>query len=157
QGVKFHNGADFTSADVVATFNRILDETTKSVARANYLSIASMDTPDDNTIVFNLSEPNVPFLASLGTVNAAIVDSADIESGDVATIANGTGPFKLDKWTPDQTTTLTANADWWGDGPNIDGIEIRIIPDESSILAALRAGTVDFANLNDPLVATLLV
>ena len=157
QGVKFHNGADFTSADVVATFNRILDEATAAAARANYLSIASIDTPDDFTVVFNLSEPNVPFLAALATVNAAIVDSADIESGDVATVANGTGPFKLDKWTPDQTTTLTANADWWGDGPNIDGIEIRIIPDESSILAALRAGTVDFANLNDPLVATLLI
>jgi peptide/nickel transport system substrate-binding protein len=155
--VKFHNGADFTAEDVVATFNRILDEATAAAARANYLNIASIDTPDDFTVVFNLSEPDAPFLAALATVNAAIVDSADIESGDVATVANGTGPFKLDKWTPDQTTTLSANADWWGDGPNIDGIEIRIIPDEASILAALRAGTVDFANLNDPLVATLLV
>ena len=157
QGVKFHNGADFTAEDVVASFNRILDEATAAAARANYASIASIDTPDDYTVVFNLSEPNVPFLAALATVNAAIVDSDDIESGDVATVANGTGPFKLDNWTPDQTTTLSANADWWGDGPNVDGMEIRIIPDESSILAALRAGTVDFANLNDPLVATLLV
>jgi peptide/nickel transport system substrate-binding protein len=157
QGVTFHNGAEFTAEDVVATFNRILDEATAAAARANYLSIASIDTPDDYTVVFNLSEPDVPLLAALATTNAAIVDSADIESGDVATVANGTGPFSLTNWTPDETTTLTANAEWWGEGPNVDGIEIRIIPDEASILAALRAGTIDFALLNDPLVATLLI
>lgn len=157
QGVTFHNGAEFTAEDVVATFNRILDEETAAAARANYLSIASIDTPDDYTVVFNLSQADVPLLAALATTNAAIVDSADIESGDVATVANGTGPFKLDNWTPDETTTLSANADWWGEGPNVDGIEIRIIPDEASILAALRAGTIDFALLNDPLVATLLI
>jgi peptide/nickel transport system substrate-binding protein len=154
--VKFHNGADFTSEDVVATFNRILDEATGAAARSNYLNIASIDTPDDYTVVLNLSEPDVPLLTALASLNAAMVDSADIESGDVATVANGTGPFKLDSWTQDQTTTLLANADWWGDGPNIDGIQINIIPEEASILAALRAGTVDFALLNDPLVATLL-
>lgn len=56
QGVKFHNGADFTSADVAATFARILDEATGAAARANYLNIASIDTPDDYTVVFNLSD-----------------------------------------------------------------------------------------------------
>jgi len=157
EGVTFHNGAEFTAEDVVASFERILDEATAAAARANYLSIETMDTPDDYTVVFNLSAPDVPLLAALATTNAAIVDSADIESGDVATVANGTGPFKLDNWTPDQTTMLTANADWWGDGPFVDGIEVRIIPDETSILAALRAGTIDFALLNDPLVATLLI
>lgn len=157
QGVTFHNGAEFTAEDVVATFERILDEETAAAARANYLTIASIDTPDDYTVVFNLSEPDVPLLTALATTNAAIVDSADIESGDVATVANGTGPFILDNWTPEETTTLSANPDWWGEGPFVDGIEIRIIPDETSILAALRAGEIDFALLNDPLVATLLV
>jgi peptide/nickel transport system substrate-binding protein len=157
QGVTFHNGADFTSEDVVATMDRILDEATGAAARANYLTIASIDTPDDFTVVFNLSEPDVPLLTALATTNAAMVDSADIDSGDVATIANGTGPFKLENWTPEETTTLSTNADWWGGAPSYDGIEIRIIPDETSILAALRAGTIDFALMNDPLVATLLV
>ncbi len=156
QGVTFHNGAEFSAEDVVATFERILDEATAAAARANYLSIESIDTPDDFTVVFNLSQPDVPLLAALATTNAAIADSADIESGDIATVANGTGPFKLESWTPDETTNLSANADWWGEGPFVDGIEIRIIPDETSILAALRAGTIDFALLNDPLVATLL-
>lgn len=157
QGVTFHNGADFTAEDVVASMNRILDEATGAAARANYLSIASIDTPDEYTVVFNLSAPDVPLLAALATTNAAIADSADIESGDIATGANGTGPFMLESWTPEETTMLAANPDWWGEGPFVDGIDIRIIPDETSILAALRAGTIDFAILNDPLVATLLI
>jgi peptide/nickel transport system substrate-binding protein len=157
QGVKFHNGADMTSADVAASFARILDEATSASARANYLSIASIDTPDDYTVVFNLSQPDAPLLAALATTNAAVVDTADIESGDVSTVANGTGPFMLTTFTPDVETMLTSNADWWGGAPAIDGIDIRIIPSEASILASLRAGEIDFALLNDPLIATLLI
>jgi peptide/nickel transport system substrate-binding protein len=157
QGVTFHDGADFTAEDVVATFERILAEETAAAARANYLSIESIDTPDDFTVVFNLSQADVPLLAALATTNAAIANKEDVESGAIATVANGTGPFVLDNWTPDEITTLSANENWWGEGPFIDGVEIRIIPDENSILAALRAGTIDFAHLNDPLVATLLI
>jgi peptide/nickel transport system substrate-binding protein len=156
QGVTFHDGSAFTAEDVVASFERILNEETGAAARANYLSIESIDTPDEYTVVFNLSQPDVPLLAALATTNAAIANAEDIESGAISTVANGTGPFKLENWTPEETTTLSANADWWGEGPFVDGIEIRIIPDETSILAALRAGTIDFALLNDPLVATLL-
>lgn len=156
-GVTFHDGSAMTSEDVRATFERILNEETAAAARANYLSIASIDTPDDTTVIFNLSEPDVPLLTALATVNAAIVPSEMIEGGDFSSTAVGTGPFKLDSWTPEEVTMLSANADWWGEGPFIDGIEIRIIPDEASILAALRAGEIDFALLNDPLIATLLV
>ena len=156
QGVKFHNGEDFTSADVIATFNRILDEKTGAAARANYTSIASMDAPDANTVVFHLSQPDAPLLASLATTNAAIVPAAMAQSGDFSTTADGTGPFMLKSRTPDQITELVANPNWWGGKVGVDGIELRTIPDETSILAALRAGTIDFAQLNDPTVATLL-
>jgi peptide/nickel transport system substrate-binding protein len=154
QGVTFHDGSDFTAEDVVASYERILNEDTGAAARANFLSIESMDTPDDFTVVFNLSEPDVPILTAMTDVNAAIISS---DNADPSTETVGTGPFVLDNWTPEETATLSANPDWWDEGPFVDGIEIRIIPDETSILAALRAGTVDFALLNDPLVATLLV
>src|SRR5690606_12134210 len=100
-GVTFHDGSDMTAADVQASMERILDEETAAAARANYLSIESIDTPDDLTVVFNLSQPDVPLLSALATVNAAIVPSEMIESGDFASTAIGTGPFKLDSWTPE--------------------------------------------------------
>jgi len=157
EGVKFHDGSDFTAEDVIASFNRLLAEETASAARTNYLSIVSMDAPDDYTVVFNLNTADVPLLAAMASFNAAILSADVIANEDPALVTVGTGPFKLDSWTPEETTLLSANADWWGEGPFVDGIEIRIIPDETSILAALRAGTVDFALLNDPLVATLLI
>lgn len=157
EGVKFHDGSDFTAEDVIASFERILDEETGSTARTNYVSIDSMEASDDYTVVFNLNTPDVPILSAMASTNAVILSSDVIANEDPALVTVGTGPFKLDSWTPEENTMLSANTDWWGEGPFVDGIEIRIIPDETSILAALRAGTVDFALLNDPLVATLLV
>jgi peptide/nickel transport system substrate-binding protein len=156
-GVTFHDGSAMTSEDVVATFERILNEETGAAARSNYTSIESMDAPDDLTVIFHLSKPDAPILAAMGATNAAILSSDVIANDDPALVTIGTGPFKLDNWTPEESTTLSAFDGWWGDGPFIDGIDMRIIPDEASILAALRAGTVDFALLEDPLVATLLI
>ena len=156
-GVKFHDGSEFNAEDVIASYERILDEETASAARTNLLSIESMEAPDDLTVVLNLSLPDVPLVAALTVVNTAILSSDIIADGDPTTDVVGTGPFVLDSWVPEENTTLSANADYWGEGPFLDGIEIRIIPEEASIMAALRAGEIDFALLNDPLIATLLV
>lgn len=158
QGVTFHDGSPLSSSDVTASFERILNEETGAASRANFTSIESMDTPDDLTVVFNLNTPDVPLLAAMASVGAAIVSDEFIASGeDFAATAIGTGPFILDEWTPEERTTLRANTDWWGEGPYVDTVEMRIIPDETSIVAALRAGQVDFALLNDPIAATLLI
>ncbi|HEV2123509.1 MAG TPA: ABC transporter substrate-binding protein [Chloroflexota bacterium] len=157
QGVTFHDGSPFTSADVKASFERILNEETAAASRANFTSITSIDTPDDYTVQFNLATPDVPILAAMASVGAAIVSDEFISrGGDFAAEAVGTGPFKLESWVPEETTILSANQDWWGEGPYVDALELRVIPDEASIVAALRAGEVDFALLNDPVIATLL-
>ena len=157
EGVTFHDGSAFDAEDVIASFERILNEETGSAARTNYVSIESMEAPDPLTVVFNLNTPDVPLLSAMASTNAVILSSDVIANGDPTTDVIGTGPFKLESWTPEEVTMLSANTEWWGEGPFVDGVEIRIIPDEASILAALRAGTVDFAMLNDPLIATLLI
>ena len=153
---KFQNGSPVTAADVKASFERILNEATGSAVRANFLSIASIETPDDKTVVFNLSQPDVPILTAMTSINAAILPASEITAGTVGTKAVGSGPFKLEKWVPNAKEVLSANPDWAGGKPAIDGIEISVLPDETAILAALRAKQVDFALLNDPLVATLV-
>jgi len=153
---KFQNGSPVTAADVKASFERILNEATGSAVRANFLSIASIETPDDKTVVFNLSQPDVPILTAMTSINAAVLPASEITAGTVGTKAVGSGPFKLEKWVPNAKEVLSANPDWAGGKPAIDGIEISVLPDETAILAALRAKQVDFALLNDPLVATLV-
>ena len=153
---KFHSGAQVTAADVKASLERILDEATAAATRANFLSIASIDTPDDTTVVFHLSQPDAPILEAFTSVNAAIVPASAIEAGTLGTEAVGSGPFKLESWEPNSRAVLTANADWAGGDVALDGITITVLPDETAILASLRAGQTDFALLNDPLVATLV-
>jgi peptide/nickel transport system substrate-binding protein len=141
---------------VKASYTRILDQATGAAARANYLSIATIDTPDDQTVIFNLSQPDVPLLSAMSSLNAAIVPASEIAAAKVGTSAIGSGPFKLKKWEPNVKDELVANPDWAGGKTGVDGIDISVLPDESAILAALRAKQVDFALLNDPLVATLV-
>jgi peptide/nickel transport system substrate-binding protein len=155
-GATFQNGEPVTAADVKASYERILDEATGAATRANFLSIESIETPDAQTVVFGLSQPDAPMLTAMTDLNAAILPASAIAADTVGTEAIGSGPFVLEEWKPNEGAMLRANADWWGDGPSIDGIEIRVIPDESAILAALRAEQIDFALLNDPIVASLV-
>jgi len=153
---KFQDGKPVTPADVKASFERILDEKTAAAARANFGSIASIETPDQTTVTFKLSRPDVPLLTAMASINAAIVPAAEITAGSVGTKALGSGPFKLEKWDPNSKEVLTANKDWAGGKIGVDGIDISVLPDETAILASLRTKQIDFALLNDPLVATLV-
>lgn len=158
KGVKFHSGDAFTSADVKFTLSRIQDEKTKAVVRTNFVDVKSIDTPDDNTVVLTLGQPNVSIVTALADTNASIVSakSADKDLNDQKNV-NGTGPFKLESWEPNQRLVLAANKDFWQSGlPYLDKIEIRVIPQEASILAAMRAGEVNFGILSDPTVVTTI-
>ena len=153
---KFQNGAAVTPADVKASFERILDEKTGAANRANYLSIASIETPDAETVTFKLSQPDAPILTAMTDTNSSIVPAADIAAGTIGTKAVGSGPFKQERWDPNSKEILTANKDWAGGATGVEGIEISVLPDETAILAAMRTGQIDFALLNDPLIATLV-
>ena len=154
---KFSDGAQVTSADVKASFERLLDEETAAAARSNFLSIASIDTPDATTVVFHLSQPDAPILVAMATINAAVVPASAIAASTIETTALGSGPFKLDiVGSERQGSARAPTPNWAGGKPGVDGITISVLPDETAILASLRAGQTDFALLNDPLVATLV-
>lgn len=153
---KFQNGAAVTPADVKASFERILDEKTGAANRANYLSIASIETPDAETVIFKLSQPDAPILTAMTDTNSSIVPATEIAAGTIGTKAVGSGPFKLERWDPNAKEVLAANKDWAGGATGVEGIEISVLPDETAILAAMRTGQIDFALLNDPLIATLV-
>lgn len=152
----FHDGTPVTSADVRASFDRVIDEETGAVARANYTSIIGIETPDDQTVIFQLDGPNAPLLNGLASVNAAVVPAAAIEAGTIGTEIVGSGPFVLAERTPNANARLAAFADWHGGEVAYDEIAVSVLPDETAILAALRAGGADFALINDPLVASLV-
>jgi len=150
QGVKFHNGADLTAEDVKATVERIKDEATGSHQLGTLLPVASVDIIDKYIVQFNLSTPYSGLLAALFGV---LIVPKEVRSRPLDFLKNqeiGTGPWMLDSWNPNVDMHLVRNPNYWGTfNSNISGITIRIMPEESSIIAALRTGEVHHAVLED--------
>jgi peptide/nickel transport system substrate-binding protein len=152
EAVTFHDGTPLTSADVAASLERILDEDSGAVGRNFLLSIEEITAADDLTVVLGLSLPDATLPAALARVNTSILSAASIDAETVATEPNGTGPFSFADWTQGQSVELEAFDGYWGDGPYVDGISIRVLPEETSLLAALRAGEVHLGVMTDPAV-----
>lgn len=151
--VKFQDGTPFTSADVAASLNRILNPATGAVTRSNLLAIQSIDTPGPLSVVLHLNAPDVPIVAALADLNAAILSAKDIQSGSFTTHPNGTGPFAFASWTPNQSVKLVRNPSYWGGKVPLAGVQFRVIPDESSVVSALKANQIQMGLLSDPVVA----
>lgn len=152
-GVTWQDGDAFTSADVKASIERILDPKTAAVAASNLAMIKSVDTPNDSTVVLHLSSPSAALLYALSSVNAAILHTKDIQAGTVGKTPDGTGPFTFKSWNQGQSVTLTANTKYFGGAPAIKTLEFRVIPSESSILSGMRANAFQLGILSDPGVA----
>lgn len=141
EGVTFHDGSAFDSADVAYTIAHLLDPATES-PRARALSlITGTETPDPQTIVFQLNQGHADFPLLLSTRATAIVpaDSADT----IATTGIGTGPFKLETLDPEGTTILVANDNYWQGKPGLAGVEIPAIAGSDARPLALQAGQID--------------
>jgi peptide/nickel transport system substrate-binding protein len=87
---------------------------------------------------------------TLAMVQTAVMDTADLESGSYVQKPNGAGAFSFSEWQQGQDASLTSNPTYWAGEPEIDEVEFRVIPEESSILAGLRAGSFQVGLLTDP-------
>jgi peptide/nickel transport system substrate-binding protein len=159
-GVKFHNGDALTSADVKYTFDRILNATTAAVARSFFTDVDTITAPDPTTVIFNLKSPNAALIAYMAHPNTGIVSkkigeaNADLSKKETAI---GSGPFKLAEWVPDNFMRFEANKDYYVSGqPYLDGIRINVVPDETSLAAALRTKAADMAIITNANVARTL-
>ncbi|HVD09400.1 MAG TPA: ABC transporter substrate-binding protein [Gaiellaceae bacterium] len=149
QGVKFHDGTPLTANDVVTTFDKLINPDGGSAnaqsALGGVLSPGNIEAPDDASVVFNLDAPNgnFPTLVSSANYNAIIIP-ADLDPGDWGKTFQGTGPFKLEKFTPKVGLTVVRNDDYWGPKPNVDKLDIKFYDEEAPMILALQGDEVDF-------------
>ncbi|WP_407152576.1 ABC transporter substrate-binding protein [Bradyrhizobium sp. ORS 86] len=170
QGVKFHNGADMTAADVVWSFKRWLDPATQwrclSEFSANGIArIDKIEAPDAQTVVITLDQPTALFLPTIARPDCgqtAIVhrDSVGADGKWIAPV--GTGPFKLGEWKRGQYVDLvrfdgyaSRNEPRTGYTGNktalVDRVRFNVIPDSSAAKAGLLSGSLDvISNLAIP-------
>ena len=150
EGVTFHNGAKFTSADVQYTFMNVLKKVHPR-AQIILIDLVSVDATDPMTAVFHLSHPAPYLMMALSSFDAPILSKSVFENTDVTAnpTANkpiGTGPYKFGAWDRGQSIRLDRNPNYWQPGlPYLDRVVARFIPDASTRSAALEAGEVQYA------------
>lgn len=166
QGVKFHNGNDFTAEDVAYTFHRLLTveggintEFIDQVKGANELLEGTADTleglevVDDYTVKITLKEPYAAFLACISSPGVSIYDSEATEAaGDQfgldPAVTVGTGPFKFTSWTLNDQLVLTRYDDYWKGASALPGVVVKIIPDTETQTMMFENGELDVIDLD---------
>jgi len=114
QGVRWHDGHPFTSADVAFSI-RVLKEIHPR-GRATFAALAEVQTPDPHTAIFVLSKPAPFILSALAACESPIVPKHLYDGADPATNGNapiGTGPFLFKEWVRGSHIVYERNPDYW--------------------------------------------
>jgi peptide/nickel transport system substrate-binding protein len=141
QGVTFHDGSEFSSADVKYTFEFYGNPDNAASIANNFASISSIETPDPATVVITLSQPNAAFLTQAGqTFIVPAAYHAEVGQETYRTAPIGTGAFKLLEWRAAESTTLEAYENHFRGRPAVDFLRLDVVPEASVRSIALETG-----------------
>jgi len=149
-GMKFSNGDPVNAAAVKGTLER--QKATKTNVRlAEFGAIGTIDTPNDTTVVLNLTHPDPNLVTNLGSNVGLIGDPSTFTSSDIATDPVGSGPYTMDmsQTVPNTKYVFTKNTDYW-DAKQMDfpKVVVTVITDPTATFNALRSGQLDVAPLS---------
>ena len=152
EDVKFQNGKQLTSADVVATFDRLLNEDDPYRYTSEYTSfVESVTAPDEYTVVVKTKTPYGAFEAKMASVATGILDSDYIEQyghdlGKTPESVNGSGPYKVTDWSMGEQMVFEAFDDYFGGKPKTKNIIMQVIPEQNSRAIAVETGQMDIVS-----------
>ncbi|TGQ14572.1 ABC transporter substrate-binding protein [Mesorhizobium sp. M00.F.Ca.ET.217.01.1.1] len=149
KGVKFHSGGEMKAEDVVASIDRLADPANSSNALSVFSGILSKGASkkvDDYTVEFHLDAPNgnFPYMLSSDNYNAVIIPAS--YKGDYEKSFDGTGPFKLEKYTPKVGASFVRNENYWGEKALPERTEFTFFTDIQPQILALQGGQIDIIN-----------
>ncbi|MCF6746043.1 ABC transporter substrate-binding protein [Blastococcus sp. KM273128] len=144
EDVTFHDGSEFDAADVVYSYNRIIDEELSNAYR--FATVESVEAVDPQTVEITVSQPTPNLPALIGAFKGmAILPEGAADEYDLTTEAVGTGPFTLES-SDASSTELAAYEDYWGGAPSVGGVEFRYITEPAAALTALQNGEVQWTD-----------
>lgn len=150
EGVQWHHGyGEFTAADAKFSIERHGDPEVNSIniENINLENIASIETPDDYTLIITLDKIDVDFMTRLALYYGYMLSEAAYEDGGLDKMKLfpvGTGPYQYDQGTPGTKTEIVRFEDYWGEATgNIDRICATIITDTNTMYSALESGEID--------------
>lgn len=167
QGVKFHNGAELTSTDVVWSWNRYMDPKTDWRCLSEFdgrsgPKVESVEAPDAGTFVMRINQANALFLDTLARTDcamAAVTHKDSVKADGSWDKPIGTGPFKFGEWKRGEYFTMTAFDGYKSpkegkrDGyvgskrPLVKGVKFLVVKDPATVKAGLSSGAIDMAEI----------
>ncbi len=143
QGVMWQDGTPFTSADVVATMERLV--TAGNSGLKGVIEAGSAVATDENTVTFNLvsANGNFPYLVSVFNAQALITPADYVAGTTLDARPAGTGAWKLDTYDIATGATFSRNESWWGGRTPLDTIEFTFFDDTGAMVTAYQGGQID--------------
>ena len=150
RGVKWHDGREFTSHDVLYTYRITIDPKTPTAYADAFKQVKKAEAPDDYTFRVTYDRPFAPALESWGMsiLPAHLLEGKDITKSALARRPVGTGPYIFKEWIAGQKLTLESNPDYYEGRPYIGRYIYRIIPDNSTMYMELKAGGIDMMGIS---------
>jgi peptide/nickel transport system substrate-binding protein len=137
---KFQDGRPVTAADVKATYDSMLAPSFTTSKKSGYAAMDHIEAPDPHTVIIKLKEPNGGFFDNL-TIG---IQPKGADTNVYKNMPIGCGPYKVVEFRPDERVELEAFEGWHGGVPKIKHVMVRIIPDTTTLVLELRAGSVNF-------------
>lgn len=149
KGVKWHDGVEFTSEDVIFTYNTIVNPNIPTPYSSIYGPVEKVEALDKYTVRVIYKEPYAPALESwgMGILPKHILNGKDLTSPEHNRHPIGTGPYKLKEWVTGQKIVLEAFEDYYEKKPGLGKFVARIIPDTSTMFLELKFGGIDYMGL----------
>ncbi len=148
--VKWHDGQPFTSRDVQFTWETIMNPSVAVRSRTGHDKVASVETPDEYTVVMKLKEPFAPFQTLwtsgvTGVIPSHILEqAADINTAPFNTAAPvGTGPFKFVEHVGGDHLTVERNPAYHGGPAKLERIIVKLVPEVPVLFSQFKTGEID--------------
>jgi peptide/nickel transport system substrate-binding protein len=146
KGVRFHSGKELDSSDVVYSFTNQAKPPAPGTVNTFYPRVASVQAIDKYTVRFTMSQSDGTLLGYCAWLQYSfIVPNGFYQStSNPSSQADGTGPFKLVEYVPNDHISLARHTSYWRAGlPYLDSLTLKVLPDEQTRLIALTSGALD--------------
>jgi peptide/nickel transport system substrate-binding protein len=150
KGIKWQDGKELTSDDVLFTYQKLIDPKVATPYSGDFERIEKIDVPDPYTVQVTYKESFAPGLSSwnMGIIPKHLLENADLNTTDFNRKPVGTGPYRMKEWVTGQKIVLTANDAYFEGKPKVETFVYRIIPDNSTMFLELKAVGLDYMGLS---------
>ncbi len=143
EGIKFHDGEPFNAESIVANYERAKSDSSLRLASQTAMW-DSVTVDSEYQVTIHLKEPNNTFLNKLAQVRIVSPKAIkELGKDGLAKQSAGTGPFVLSERVDGGYTKMVRNENYWQDGPKVDTLTWRVVPEDGARVAMLQTGEAD--------------